>query len=345
MTELREYTGAVHIHTAYSDGAGRMPYVVRCAKKAGLDYLIVSDHNSLRAKHEGWDGWHEGVLLIIGVEISSRKGHALALGLDDCARHEHRHPDAYLPGIARAGAIAFLAHPERTHRGTILHRPPAWPTLKTDCYVGVEIWSYMHDLFDWAFPWHLIGACRRPDAGIRGPYHEVLDHWDRVAQRRHVSGIGSLDAHEVRFPTPRCRWAMLRLFPLELLLQTIRTHVLAPPMTGDADADIAALTEALAAGRCFTAYRPLGEAAGTRFEARRRDEVLTMGDEAPAGAELEFAFTVPKAGELSLLRNSEGVAAASSRELVHRDARPGVYRAEARIGGRPWIFTNHIYVR
>lgn len=345
MAELREYKGVLHVHTAYSDSSGRMPYVVRCAKAAGLDYVVVSDHNTLQARREGWEGWHDGVLLVIGVEVTSSRGHALVLGLDRCPRWRYAHPDEYLPEVERMGGTAFISHPERSERGKLYRRPQAWPDLRTDSYAGIEIWSYMHDWVDWAYPWHLIAGVRDPDAGIIGPHPEVLRKWDRVALRRRISGVGALDAHELRFPVPRLKWSALKVLPLEYVFGTVRTHVLLPEWSGDAAADAAALRDALAAGRCFTAYDFIGDSTGARFEARRAGEIAVMGDEAAAGGELEFVVEVPQEAEIALLRDSEVIANAKACELRHRDARPGVYRAEARLGNRPWVFTNHIYVR
>ena len=345
MSDLCEYVGGIHVHTAYSDSSGRMPYVVECARKAGLDYVIIGDHNTLGARREGWEGYHDGVLVVVGVEISSLKGHALVLGLDDCARRTKKHPGEYLPEVEEAGGTAFIAHPEQAHRRSFRFGRQCWPDLETDCYAGVEIWSYMHDWLEWACPWHPIAGVRHPERGITGPARGVLRNWDAVALRRHVSGIGALDAHELRLPIHQFRWSLLKILPLEYTLSTVRTHALIRAWTGEAEADIAALTEALVGGRCFAAYDLIGDATGTRFEARRGEQTIAMGEEVPAGAEIEFAVSLPAAAHIALVRNSEPIAEADGAALVHRDARPGVYRVEAWLGGRPWVFTNHIYVR
>jgi len=346
MLDLCEYIGVLHVHTAYSDSAGRMPYVVQCAQQAGLDYVVVSDHDSLRARSEGWEGRHQGVLLIIGVEVSSTRGHTLALNIDACPRWRHVHPNRYLPELAAAGATAFIAHPDRQHRGNFRHAAQDWPNLRTDAYAGVEIWSYMHDWVEWAYPWHMIAGLRDPDRAIAGPHADVLRDWDAVAQRRHCAGIGALDAHELRLPIPKFPWALLKMLPMEYQFRTVRTHVLMSEQTGRNAEDVAALTAALAAGRCFAAYDLIGDTTGSRFSAARDGAtVAAMGDEIPADGELAFHAIVPQEAELVLLRNGEPVARERGRELTHRDARPGVYRVEARLGNRPWLFTNHIYVR
>ena len=173
----------------------------------------------------------------------------------------------------------------------------------------------------------------------------MLDEED-TARAFHARVAGALDAHEWRFPIPRCRWSLFKMLALDYLCGTIRTHVLMPAWSGDGRRDVVALTEALAAGRSFIAYDFLGDAAGTRFTARRGGETIaSFGDEIPADGETEFVVVLPREADVTLLRNSEPVASARAAEFVHRDSRPGVYRVEARLQNRPWVFTNHIYVR
>ncbi len=54
MTELRDYRGALHVHSRYSDGSGPVDEIVAAAQAAGLDLLLIADHNTLAARTEGW---------------------------------------------------------------------------------------------------------------------------------------------------------------------------------------------------------------------------------------------------------------------------------------------------
>ena len=48
-----DYAGAIHIHTDYSfDGNVKMPDVVRSAKNAGLDFIVITDHFRMDARTE-----------------------------------------------------------------------------------------------------------------------------------------------------------------------------------------------------------------------------------------------------------------------------------------------------
>ena len=48
-----DYAGVIHIHTKYSDGAGTFEDIARVANAERLNYLIVTDHNTLQPLRDG----------------------------------------------------------------------------------------------------------------------------------------------------------------------------------------------------------------------------------------------------------------------------------------------------
>ena len=57
----------------------------RLADESGLDFLILTDHNTLRALKEGYEGWYNNTLLLVGCEINDKenKNHYLAFDIED----------------------------------------------------------------------------------------------------------------------------------------------------------------------------------------------------------------------------------------------------------------------
>ena len=47
---LKDYKGACHIHTEYSDGSIPVSDVIKSAQDADLDFVILSDHNTFLPK-------------------------------------------------------------------------------------------------------------------------------------------------------------------------------------------------------------------------------------------------------------------------------------------------------
>ena len=67
---MYELTINLHMHTRYSDGHGSHKDLARAAIKAGLDAIIVSDHNIWVQGVE--DYYHEDdgqVLMLVGEEV------------------------------------------------------------------------------------------------------------------------------------------------------------------------------------------------------------------------------------------------------------------------------------
>ena len=52
-----EYVGALHMHSTFSDGSGEVKDIAKYAGEIGLDYIILTDHNTLHALKEGFEGW------------------------------------------------------------------------------------------------------------------------------------------------------------------------------------------------------------------------------------------------------------------------------------------------
>ena len=100
--------GVVHVHTRAShDGHGTLEDVSLAASRAGLSFVIVSEHN---ARELPAPRYLHGVLLIHGSELSTANGHLLALGLGKPIG-EVALGQSPFEAVAQAGGKAVLAHP------------------------------------------------------------------------------------------------------------------------------------------------------------------------------------------------------------------------------------------
>src|SRR5215210_2517958 len=107
--ELHDVSCVVHVHSTYSDGTATVPEILDAAREAGRDAVLLTDHDSLGALHDGWEGWHDGVLLLVGHEVSPRGGHFLAFGVGEEIDHTDLH-EAEIPAAVRgAGGFGIAA--------------------------------------------------------------------------------------------------------------------------------------------------------------------------------------------------------------------------------------------
>ena len=101
----------VHVHTTYSDGTATVAELVAAAAAAGVDALLVTDHDTLGALSDGWQGRRDGVCVLVGTEVSPKGGHYLAFGVDREIRHAGRSALEIAEAVREAGGVGFAAHP------------------------------------------------------------------------------------------------------------------------------------------------------------------------------------------------------------------------------------------
>jgi predicted metal-dependent phosphoesterase TrpH len=104
----------MHLHSLYSDGTASIPQILdHVEQRTDLDVIAITDHErldgalraaELHAEHEySYD-------LVVGEEITTRRGHVLALFVTERIR-PLRPLDETLRAIHAAGGLAIAAHP------------------------------------------------------------------------------------------------------------------------------------------------------------------------------------------------------------------------------------------
>ena len=106
----RPVRGVLHVHTDRSDGTGTPDTVAAAAARAGLSFVVFTDHGDASAEPSA-PVYRHGVLCIDAVEISSDHGHVLALGLPRMPFVVGGAGRDVLEDIARFGGMSILAHP------------------------------------------------------------------------------------------------------------------------------------------------------------------------------------------------------------------------------------------
>jgi hypothetical protein len=346
-----DLAGVIHCHSTYSDGTGTVPEIAAAANTARLDYLLLTDHDTLAAADRGEEGWYGDTLLLAGFEVSPRRqNHYLAFGLRETIDHRDLTPAQIVARVEAGGGFGFLAHPfskgsERFKRGG---QGMPWGDLDAEGYTGIELWSFVTDSAERVNSIReLLSFIAAPQRFVDHPPQRNLDQWDRLCARRQCVALGGVDAHQVGI---RVRGRVpLRLMAYKRSFRHLRTHLLVPePLTRDVERDRAALFGALEAGHAYIAVDSVAPARGFRFWAEGDGDVLGMGDEY-AGGRWTLHVRTPAPARLRLLRDGAEVATAAGTSLEHRAEAPGVYRVEAYRDAhgreRTWILSNPIYLR
>jgi hypothetical protein len=345
-----DLAGVIHCHSTYSDGTGTVPEIAAAAQDAGLDYLLLTDHDTLAAADNGEEGWYGPTLLLAGFEVSpGRQNHYLAFGLKEIIDHRGLSPAEIVARVESGGGFGFLAHPFSRGSERFQRAGPGmpWGDIEAEGYTGIELWSFVTDSAERVNSiWQLLSFVARPGRFIDHPPQRNLDEWDRLCARRRCVALGGVDAHQVgiriagRVP--------LRLMAYRRSFRHLRTHLLLEePLTRDLEPDRAKLFRALESGHAYLAVDSVAPARGFRFWGEGDGE-LEMGDEA-AGGSWTLRVSTPHAARLRLLRDGSEVATGNGTTLEHRASGTGVYRVEAYRDAhgreRTWILSNPIYLR
>lgn len=354
---MHEIVVNLHMHTRYSDGTGTHREIARAALRAGLDVVIVTDHNVWVQDMEGY--YRQGnqrLLMLVGQEVHDQsrhpqKNHVLALGAERDVAVFAGEAQLLLDAIRNAGGLAFLAHIHDPAQPAVHEPDISWEDWSVRGFTGIELWNGMSE-FKGLVKSRLHGLWYAyfPEWIARGPYPQALQKWDELLQSgMRIVAIGGSDAHAMH-----ARLGPIRrtLFPYEFHFSAINTHLLsASPLSGDLSADRRLIMDSLAAGHAFISNDLLLPARGFRFGAQTRNGKATMGDEVEARGGVTLQARLPfVAHECRLIKDGERIYTwRKVQTCTHITTEAGVYRFEAyryawgRLRG--WIYSNPIYIR
>lgn len=347
--------GAYHIHSRASDGTGTVADIAAAAARAGLQFVILTDHGDgfRRAAPPRYLG---GVLCIEAVEISTTGGHYAAIGLPPPPYPLGGEPRDVVEDVARLGGFGIAAHPDSPKQAL---RWDEWDA-PFDAIEWLNADSEWRDEARWRllpailhYPWRpaetVVSLFDRPGG--------TLGRWDRLTQARPVVGLAGADAHarmglggktdpydEVFYVRAPSYEATFRAFSL-------RVEVPAP-LAGDAGADATAILGAIRAGHVYAAFDGVAGPAWLDVRAESGGRVARQGGRLPLDGPVRIRARSngPPGSTLTLIRNGEPIRIVPGTDLVWEGREPGVYRVEAFAPGAPgdpplpWIVANPVYV-
>ena len=110
------YRGDFHAHTVHSDGDWDVTDLLACARANQLDFVTLSDHNTVTGLAQFESACPPELLPICGIELTTFWGHALALGrrswVDWRIAPGQREMADIASEIEAQGGLFVIAHPE-----------------------------------------------------------------------------------------------------------------------------------------------------------------------------------------------------------------------------------------
>lgn len=176
----RWFRGDLHSHTTHSDGAMTVPERVRSAIDRGLDFLAITDHNTV-SHHAQMTDWPDALIPIRGSEITTYHGHINVWGLSTAIDWRGDRRGGGAEGIIeqahRQGALASINHPSAF--GDPWCVGCHWDFARADysTFDAMEVWNGR-----WAIP-------ETDDEGALRLWTDLLDAGFRL------TGVSGSDSH------------------------------------------------------------------------------------------------------------------------------------------------------
>ena len=346
----------LHMHTRYSDGSGTHKDIATAALKAGVDAVIVTDHNVLV---QGFEGYYKEknkkILMMVGEEVHDQardpqKNHLLVFGAGRELATFAENPQHLIDQVRDAGGLSFLAHPDDPAAPAFKETDISWEDWSVQNFTGIELWNALSELKT-IVPTALHGAFYAffPNFIAHQPIPATIARWDELLSTgKRVVAIGGSDAHALKLSMGFIHRV---IFPYEFHFRTVNTHVITPePLSGEINQDKKMIYEAMALGHCFVGYDLSAPTRGFTFTGQGLEKTAIMGDELPAKNGVTLQARIPSEAEIRLLKDGEIVQTWKNKaSCAYITTEPGVYRIEVyrRYLGklRGWIYSNPIYVK
>ena len=347
---LYTYPGNIHVHSTYSDGSGSIKEIASDAARAGLSFVMITDHETLEGLAE--EGLHRKVVILVGMEINRSSNHYLAFDLERPAHSNEDCPQEVIDEVNRQGGFGIMAHP--FEKGSpYLEKGQAYPWINWPVFgfTGLEIWNYsshwrglhpslLRTIYHFFF---------NRKAAMRGAPPELLALWDCYNRSGHrVIGIGGSDAHAFNY---RLGFIDLQIFSYQFIFGTINTYLqLKEELAEDFKMAKTQILSAIKDGRSYISFDSLAKGIGFNFYAACGEKRYLMGSALTYTPGLVLEAEAPvKRAFFRLVRNGRVIYTGSGNKLHFLVQQPGVYRLEVfyktLLGRpRPWIYSNPIFI-
>jgi hypothetical protein len=353
--------GVLHIHTNRSDGRGSPADVAAAAARAGLKFVVFTDHGDATRAPDP-PAYRSGVLCLDGVEISTGGGHYVAIDMPAAPYPLGGEARDVVEDVKRFGGFGIAAHPDSP-------KPELQWRDWTAPFDGVELlnldtsWRMLAQQPGWRPKWQLFEALvdypfRSSEviASLIQPT-TALDNWEALTRRRRVVTVAAADAHSKLALRNADPWNSRYALPLpgyENTFRTISVHLrLDRPLSGNAAQDASTITRGIRAGHLYSVVDGIASPPAFEFTASSSLGTAQEGDDLGIGGPVQLHLRSNAPPQFTTVVHEGATTIATARDAqdltVHASDRPGVYWAEIVSTGRPtpitWLRSNPIYVR
>lgn len=320
------YLGAIHIHTKLSDGTGDINSISKAAKKAGLNWIIITDHNNFDIK----EGFYNGVCVIKGEEISPcSSNHYIALDIKNLINPSDD-TQKFVDEVRAQGGFGFAAHPDEADNRKNKAHPIKW-TNKSVIPDGIEIWNWFSDwaddydetnIFKIAYSYFFRHKL------IQGPHKETLKWWDELNKKSEniIPAIAGVDAHALKIS----KYIIpIKIFPYKDCFKTLANVItLENEIPKDFENQKKLILSSIKNGNNLMINRHI------------KNEIPLIYVENKT-----IIVKLSTKAEIKIIQNGTQIFTENTKNLKFPIDENAKYRIEIYLKNQPWIFSNQISIK
>ena len=171
------YRGDLHTHTIHSDGRNTVCELTMLARSRGLNFIALTDHNTISQNYEISNYTYKDPLVIPGMEVTTFYGHMNLFnvrGYIDFRRRRREDFEKLIDEVHSNGGLISVNHPDVFREPMCRDCPFRHRDLRG--FDAIEVWNG---------PWHILNS-------------ESLLWWHNLLVEGHrVTAIGGSDYHGV----------------------------------------------------------------------------------------------------------------------------------------------------
>lgn len=342
-TQLNKYNsiGAIHIHSVYSDGTGDIESISKAAKNAGLDWIIVTDHNSFEIE----EGIYNGVYVIKGEEISPKdENHYLALGINKYiqpnvnAKHN-------IEAVKLNGGFGFAAHADESDYRRNSHQPIKW-TNKNITPDGVEIWNWFSEWADNLNDRNIFSlayAYLFKHNLVKEANATTIKWWDKLnnTSDKIIPAIGGIDAHALKI---KGYVIPVTIFPYQDMFKTIVNVISSDkPFAKDFETRKSQILNAIKSGQNLIINKAVSKEIPV-INVSNLNQIVTNGECISLDNETLLNVQTKKKGSIKVFHNGKEIKSVISNSIKMLLNEVGKYRVEIKFGKCGFAYSNPILV-
>lgn len=322
------FLGSYHLHSTFSDGRLSISEIAEEARKAGLNFLMLTDHGDPNLEASLNSGYLKGIYVIGGSEVGLYEGHSTLFFYKPGAYRLPPDASSYLREVHRQNSFAIIAHP--------FDRKVPWKGSYKG-FDGIELLNFascmrsspffkkVSFLLYYPFSYRsLLKLIFTPSKNFR--------KWDSLlSQGEKIYGFFATDAHGKTGPIPLPSYE--RVFRLvNLVICTEKSHL--------QEED---LISSIKQGNFYNLIRyPPSGYETFEFYAVKEGKKISQGSLLPPPATLFIRIPENRGAKAYLIH--DGRRTVLRKRKITLRAEKGYYRVEVFYRDRPWIVSNPIFL-